>query len=273
MNVPAKSVTNHPTIIVFGVSAIGKPRAGTFKGSDVSAARKAAAKLGLSVVDLTDEAGLALAAKVPAGRIGGAGDNIIPFINKDLHGQIKTFETKGQKNGRAQTDGGLPTSPEATPRLPRSWDDIKVGDRVLAQETDPLDGWWHVSVTEVNGDLFKLRWPSSGAGPAVSKASHHARLDLPTREQGRRQRRRQARPETIGKQINLPGQLVHTYRRSDRSRQGGRPNGAMVGSQDRQNRQGPLHSAMAGLPKTAADRAVAVECRPNASGAKSGLSF
>ena len=107
MNIPAKLMTNQQTIIVFGVSAIGKPRAGTFKGSDVSAARKAAAKLGLSVVDLTDEAGLALAAKVPAGRIGGAGDNIIPFINKDLHGQIKTFETKGQKNGRAQTDGGL----------------------------------------------------------------------------------------------------------------------------------------------------------------------
>lgn len=176
MNVPAKSVTNHPTIIVFGVSAIGKPRAGTFKGSDVSAARKAAAKLGLSVVDLTDEAGLALAAKVPAGRIGGAGDNIIPFINKDLHGQIKTFETKGQKNGRAQTDGGLPTSPEATPRLPRSWDDIKVGDRVLAQETDPLDGWWHVSVTEVNGDLFKLRWPSSGGGRPFQK--HRTMLGL-----------------------------------------------------------------------------------------------
>ena len=91
MSNPAKSVTTQPTIIVFGVSAIGKPRAGTFKGSDVSAARKAAAKLGLSVIDLTDEAGLALAAKVPAGRIGGAGDNIIPFINKDLHGQIKSL--------------------------------------------------------------------------------------------------------------------------------------------------------------------------------------
>src|ERR1700689_5073924 len=79
--------TSQPIIIVFGVSAIGKPRAGTFKGSDVPAARKAAAKLGLRVIDLIDEAGLALAAKVSAGRIGGSGDNIIPFVDKDLHGQ------------------------------------------------------------------------------------------------------------------------------------------------------------------------------------------
>ena len=169
----AKSMTNQPTIIVFGVSAIGKPRAGTFKGSDVSAARKAATKLGLSVIDLTDEAGLALAAKVPAGRIGGAGDNIIPFINKDLHGQIKALETKGQKNGQAQTNGGSATSSEAnTRRLPRSWGDIKVGDLVLAQDTDPADGWWQCPVIEVAGDIFKLRWPRSERGRPFQRHRH-----------------------------------------------------------------------------------------------------
>ena len=177
MGNPAKSATTQPTIIVFGVSAIGKPRAGTFKGSDVSAARKAAAKLGLSVIDVADQAGLALASKVPAGRIGGSGDNIIPFINKDLHGQIKAFETKGHKNGQAHTNGGSATSPEPdSPRLPRNWDDIKVGDRVLAQETDPEDGWWQVTVTEGNGDLFKLRWPGSRRGRPPQK--HRTMLGL-----------------------------------------------------------------------------------------------
>jgi Agenet domain len=177
MSNPAKSVTTQPTIIVFGVSAIGKPRAGTFKGSDIAAARKAAAKLGLAVIDVADQAGLALAAKVPAGRVGGSGDNIIPFINKDLHGQIKAFEIKGQKNGQAEASGELAIGPEAKgSRLPRSWDDIKAGDLVLAQEADPLDGWWQVTIIEANGDLFKLRWPGSGRGRPLQK--HRATLGL-----------------------------------------------------------------------------------------------
>jgi len=177
MSNPAKSATTQPAVIVFGVSAIGKPRAGTFKASDVPAARKAAAKLGFKVIDLTDETGLALAAKVPAGRIGGARDNIIPFVNKDLYAQITASEIKSQKNGQGRTNGGSAMSPEANPpRLPRSWDDIKAGDMVLAQEADPLDGWWQVIVTEANGDLFKLRWPGSGRGRPLQK--HRATLGL-----------------------------------------------------------------------------------------------
>ena len=57
-----------PTVILFGLSPIGKPKAGSFKGTEVPAAHKAAAKLGLSILDVTDQAGLALAARVPADR-------------------------------------------------------------------------------------------------------------------------------------------------------------------------------------------------------------
>lgn len=177
MSNSAKSVTSQPAIIVFGVSAIGKPRAGTFKGSDVAAARKAAAKLGFSVIDLTAETGLGLAAKVPAGRIGGARDNIVPFVSKELYAQITASEMKSQKNGQTQTSAGTTTSAEIKgPRLPRSWDDIKAGDLVLAQETDPLDGWWQVTIIEANGDLFKLRWPGTGRGRPLQK--HRATLGL-----------------------------------------------------------------------------------------------
>ena len=176
MNVPAKSVTNHPTIIVFGVSAIGKPRAGTFKGSDVSAARKAAAKLGLSVARPHRRGWLSSCRKGTSRPDWRRWRQYHP-----VHQQGPARPNQGLRDQRAKerpgaNDGELPTSPEATPRLPRSWDDIKVGDRVLAQETDPLDGWWHVSVTEVNGDLFKLRWPSSGRGRPFQK--HRTMLGL-----------------------------------------------------------------------------------------------
>lgn len=172
---------SQPIVIVYGASAIGKPKAGKFKGNDVPAARKAAVKLGLTAIDVTDEAGLALAAKLPAGRIGGSGDTLIPFVNKDLHSQIKAFEGRSQKNGQPKLSGEPAASPESkSPRLPRSWDDIKVGDRVLSQDSDPKDGWWQVTVTEANGDLFKLRWPSGGRGRPFQKHRTILGLICPT---------------------------------------------------------------------------------------------
>jgi hypothetical protein len=162
-----------PAIIVFGLSTIGKPRAGTFKGTDVAAARKAAAKLGLTVAEIADPAGRAIAAKIPSGRIGASADGIVPFVSKDIYEQIKAIGP--QKNGKGESETTAASSPVQI-RLPANWDDIKVGDRVLAQETDPEDGWWQVTVTEANSDLFKLRWPGSGRGRPFQK--HRSTLGL-----------------------------------------------------------------------------------------------
>ena len=77
--------TNHPpqpSVIVFGLTSIGKPKAGAFKPTEAEAARNAAAKLGLQVFEITDESTRAFAAKVPAGRIHGHGDAIVPFVPK-----------------------------------------------------------------------------------------------------------------------------------------------------------------------------------------------
>ena len=63
--------TNHvpqPSVILFGLTSIGKPKAGAFKPTEAEAARKAAAKLGLQVFEIADESTRAFAAKVPAGR-------------------------------------------------------------------------------------------------------------------------------------------------------------------------------------------------------------
>lgn len=172
MNNSAKPASQ-PIVIVSGVSAIGKPKAGKFKGTEVPAARKAAAKLGLTVIDVTDEAGLALVAKLPAGRIGGSGETIIPFVNKDLHTQIKALEGQSQKNGQAETGAAAAVAPPTQgPRLPRSWDDIKAGDLVLAQDSDPTDGWWQCRVIEAADDIFKLRWPRSERGRPFQRHRH-----------------------------------------------------------------------------------------------------
>jgi hypothetical protein len=165
-----------PAIIVFGLSTIGKPRAGAFKGTDVAAARKAAAKLGLTVAEIADPAGRALVAKIPSGRIGGSADGIVPFVSKEIYEQIRALSPQQQKNGNAENAATAVASPSVPGRLPASWDDIKVGYQVLAQDADPADGWWHVIVTEASGDLFKLRWPSGGRGRPFQK--HRSMLGL-----------------------------------------------------------------------------------------------
>ena len=151
-----------PVIIVFGVSAIGKPRAGTFKDTDISAARKAATKLGLTVIEITDPIGRALAAKISMGRIGASADGIVPFVSKDIYEQIKALGSPQQKNGKGEVTATTVASPAVKFRLPENWDDIRVGDRVLAQDADPADGWLHARVTEAHGDLLKLSWPRGG---------------------------------------------------------------------------------------------------------------
>jgi hypothetical protein len=151
-----------PAIIVFGVSAIGKPRAGTFKDTDISAARKAATKLGLTVIEIIDPTGRALAAKISTGRIGASADGIGPFVSKDIYEQIKALRSPQQKNGKGEVTATTVALPAVKFRLPENWDDIKVGDRVLAQDTDPADGWLHARVTEAHGDLLKLSWPRGG---------------------------------------------------------------------------------------------------------------
>jgi len=175
MSKPAKPLAQ-PAIILFGLSPIGKPRAGSFKGTDVPAARKAAPKLGLSILEVADEAAIALVAKVPAGHIAAHGDKVVPFIAKDLYSQIEILGRPQVKAGNGEGTSALSQSSLSAQRLPKSWDDIKVGDIVLAQDTDPADGWWQATVVEYHGDVFKLRWPRSERGRPFQK--HRLTLGL-----------------------------------------------------------------------------------------------
>ena len=66
-------VTNHvpqPSVILFGLTSIGKPKAGAFKPTEAEAARKAAAKLGLQIFEITDESTRALACSSGSGSAG-----------------------------------------------------------------------------------------------------------------------------------------------------------------------------------------------------------
>ena len=180
------------------------------------------------------------------------------FVSKDLYDQIKAFGPAAAKErpGRERRNGRRCVC-GPSPRCRRSWDDIKVGDRVLAQDTDPADGWWQVTVTEANGDLFKLRWPGSGRGRPFQKHRSMLGLICPGREQRRQPNpipsRRQASPAVY------PSPLV-----SDRLNQ------IVLAKEDGPAEQwweaktvkldkDHVHPAMARLSPAAAHRAVAIE--------------
>jgi hypothetical protein len=175
MTNPAKAA-GPSTIILFGLSPIGKPRAGTFKGTDVPAARKAAAKLGLSIIEVADQAGLSLAAKIPAGRIAAHDDKVVPVVSKDVYAVVEALQRPAPNVGNGPGSAAFAPAGVRMRRLPMSWDDIKVGDLVLAQDTDPADGWWRVTVVGRDGDLFKLRWLRSERGRPFQK--HRLTLGL-----------------------------------------------------------------------------------------------
>ena len=48
-------------------------------------------------------------------------------------------------------------APAASPPLPKSWSEVRVGSLVIAHE-GPVDGWWEAVVTEVHADILTLRW-------------------------------------------------------------------------------------------------------------------
>ena len=86
--------TNHvlqPAIVLFGLTSIGKPKAGAFQATEAPAARKAAASSAFGSSRSPTRAGRTLAAKLPAGQIHGHGEAIVPFVPKALYASLESL--------------------------------------------------------------------------------------------------------------------------------------------------------------------------------------
>ena len=88
----------------------------------------------------------------------------MPFIRRDLYDKL----IAAAPNGNAHPVGSPPASGSSgvagakppggsSPNLPKTWQEISLGDLVVAQE-GPEDGWYEAIVAEVNGDMLTLRW-------------------------------------------------------------------------------------------------------------------
>jgi hypothetical protein len=161
---------NHPTqlrtspspLILFGIDSHGKPTAARFGKNAATLARKAASQLQLRTISGDDPKIADIAARLPVGRVHATGKAFVPFVRRDLYD--KRIAAAGNGNGSSPAPGshagGAATAnpPNGNPNLPRSWDQIALGDLVVAQEDDPADGWYEAIVVEVANDMFTLRW-------------------------------------------------------------------------------------------------------------------
>jgi hypothetical protein len=69
--------------------------------------------------------------------------------------------------------------PKAAPGLPRGWDDIDVGQLVLAQEV-PGEGWWETIVVARDNDMLTLKWRDYPKYPQLVRHRASVALLKPT---------------------------------------------------------------------------------------------
>jgi hypothetical protein len=195
-------------LVLFGIDSRGKPKAARFRKEHAGLAVKAASQLALQVVAGNDPKVAEIAARLPVGRVHATGRTFVPFIRRDLYDQLLAAAGNGNlaqppappaSGASGNAAGSRP--PGSAPKLPRNWQEIGVGDLVIAQESLE-EGWYEAIVVEANGDMLTLRWRDfprqrrfarhrlrlgllySGSRPTAetgksTKASGHAKPDKP----------------------------------------------------------------------------------------------
>jgi hypothetical protein len=151
-------------LVLFGIDGRGKAKAARFGKEHAGLAMKAADQLQLQVLASNDPKIAELAARLPVGRVHATGRTFVPFIRRDLYDQLLAAAANGNlhqppappANGTSGNDAGTPPS-RSSPKLPRTWHEIGVGDLVVAQDSLE-DGWYEAIVVDANGDMFSLRW-------------------------------------------------------------------------------------------------------------------
>jgi hypothetical protein len=150
-------------VVLFGIDSHGKPKGARFGKDHADLAIKAASQLQLRVLASNDPKVADLATQLPVGRVHATGRTFVPFIRRDLYDKLVAAAPNGNANPTSTLAGGGPGAAGmgapggSSPNLPKTWQEISLGDLVVAQEGTE-DGWYEAIVAEVNGDMLTLRW-------------------------------------------------------------------------------------------------------------------
>jgi hypothetical protein len=89
----------------------------------------------------------------------------VPFIRRELYEQLLVAAGNGNPGqplspsagGASGNAAGSRPPASSPPKLPRDWQEIGIGDLVVAQQSLE-DGWYEAIVLEANGDMLTTRW-------------------------------------------------------------------------------------------------------------------
>jgi hypothetical protein len=152
--------------VLFGTDEHGKPRAAYFEAVDSELMTRAAAAMKLQLLRITASQ-LELAKQLPAGRIHANGTGFVPPIRSDLYSALQLAAESPQQSGT--TASTVAPSPAAARRapvhgLPIDWDNIEVGDLVIAMEK----GWWEAIVKAIDKDMLTVKYRDYPTFPRFS---------------------------------------------------------------------------------------------------------
>ncbi len=142
---PAAATTS--PVVLFGIDSHGKPKAARFGQKHASLAIKAATQLQLRVLSSDNPRVAEIAAGLPVGRVHATGRTFVPFIRRDLYDKLVAAAPNGNAHSASALEGeglgaaGSGAPGGSRPNLPRSWQEIGIGDVIVAQES-PEDGWY-----------------------------------------------------------------------------------------------------------------------------------
>ena len=159
----ATPTTSSPSpVVLFGIDSYGKPKGARFGKDHADLAIKAASQLQLRVLASNDPKVADLVTRLPVGRVHATGRTFVPFIRRDLYDKLVAAAPNGNahptsppESGSSGAAGSKPSG--SPPNLPRNWQEIGIGDLVVAQQSRD-DGWYEAIVVEAADDMLTVRW-------------------------------------------------------------------------------------------------------------------
>ncbi len=183
----SKAQAGLPAFIIYGYDHEKRPRAGCFDADAAALVEKIADAIKFTLVKIATADQLAIAKELPPGRVSAPGFDALAVAPKALFEKLlaccisqdnkprltgpapKAAENDPSPLDQPPTGGGLSKPPESMVTAaeaavddksrPSQATEIKVGDVVLAENSEPSTGWFEAVVLEqIGADQLRLRW-------------------------------------------------------------------------------------------------------------------
>ena len=127
--------------------------------------------MGLRVLKIEGDAHRELAARLRQGQVYAADRTFAPAVQREIFDKL--CELAGPVAAPSSVE--IAASKDTAASRPASWEEIKVGDLVIAQES-LIEGWWEAIVVAIENDQLVLRWRDYARMPCVRRGRFEVAL-------------------------------------------------------------------------------------------------